>query len=112
MTIKTGTAKHTPGPWEVWDAVEGNIAKLHVGIKTPSGSVRLASLPDRRASAIGEDHANARLIAAAPELLEALEQCVKYLNDIKPLGLGNEGAQAYDARISAYDAIRKAKGEL
>ncbi len=70
---------HTPGPWQVWDAMEGNTAKLHVGIVQQNGSVRLASLPNM--SAIGEDEANARLIAAAPEMLEALEAITGLIRD-------------------------------
>lgn len=62
--------KHTPGPW----VVDGDVIR---GDQQRNGSISVASMLDvsypygRRA---GESkHANARLIAAAPELLAALE---------------------------------------
>lgn len=62
-------AKHTPGPW----VVDGDVIR---GDQQRNGSISVASMLDvsypygRRA---GESkHANARLIAAAPELLDAL----------------------------------------
>jgi len=62
--------KHTPGPW----VVDGDVIR---GDQQRNGSISVASMLDvsypygRRA---GESkHANARLIAAAPELLEALQ---------------------------------------
>jgi len=64
--------KHTPGPW----VVDGDVIR---GDQQRNGSISVASMLDvsypygRRA---GESkHANARLIAAAPELLDALEAC-------------------------------------
>lgn len=48
-----------------------------------------------------EEEANARLIASAPELLEACEELIKHLNPLAPIGVWRKG----------YDAIRKAKGE-
>lgn len=67
MTTKTQTAKHTPAPWiydETWGLIthgETQVCALHSGIK-----------------------ANARLIAAAPELLEACKTVLKgteYMTD-------------------------------
>lgn len=58
------TAKHTPGPWRVGDAA-------HTVFGPPNGNpapARIADITDK-----GHRHANARLIAAAPELLEACE---------------------------------------
>jgi hypothetical protein len=50
--------------------------------------------------------ANARLIAAAPELLEALEGLV---DSIEKFGIGRTRNDGYFD--SAYAAIRKARGE-
>jgi hypothetical protein len=55
--------EHTPGPWEVnGNAIEG-------------GNMHLASVIDERDIPIDatEVDANARLMAAAPDLLEALQ---------------------------------------
>ena len=50
----------------------------------------------------------ARLIAAAPELLAALEMCEKALADY---GDRHHGGLKFDACVSARAAIAKARGE-
>jgi hypothetical protein len=86
--------KHTPGPWEVdlgkWcaltnDAVGEEPAKLRVltgfgglavkrGGTVPRGDrYRICGVGTGRRQPDADDMANARLIAAAPDLLEALE---------------------------------------
>lgn len=72
------SAQHTPGPWTVGDE-NGHNANFVFG---PDGLVcsvfgiaihrHIDDLTQRDASGL----ANARLIAAAPELLEALELCI------------------------------------
>ena len=59
------SAKHTPGPWET-------LTFSNHELQTDFAMVKIGS----RAHMVGcseEDKANARLIAAAPELLEALK---------------------------------------
>ena len=56
-----------------------------------------------------ERAANARLIAAAPELLEALRECADYLFTLDA-GDGVSG-HASEIREKACDAICKATGE-
>lgn len=70
-------AKHTPGPWE-WENVPG----AGIQVRGPyKGSTRLLfsdiwrQFAEREWDA--EMEANARLIAAAPELLEALQGVLK-----------------------------------
>lgn len=61
-------AKHTPGPWQS----KMNIASA--AIYCPLGGL-IARLPvEHEGSRNGAAH-NARLIAAAPELMEALKAC-------------------------------------
>ncbi|KAJ16061.1 hypothetical protein [Pseudomonas aeruginosa] len=68
--------KHTPGPWgqDKWGSLqtEGGQDVLLRGITTISAG------SDER---IAEAEANTRLIAAAPELLEALRACVSRITD-------------------------------
>lgn len=70
------TSKHTPGPWSVDDFGAGQrvVVKGRAGF---SGDYRIAdahfSSDLARCARVSEMQANARLIAAAPELLEALE---------------------------------------
>lgn len=62
-------SKHTPGPWSN-DGTEVGTGILH--------EIKIA-----KCCLVGyeETRANARLIAAAPEMLELLELSLPYLND-------------------------------
>ncbi|ANA73641.1 hypothetical protein [Pseudomonas aeruginosa] len=64
--------KHTPGPWE-YSPVRGSIALLHIYCADNKGPFHV-----ERSDA--ETDANAKLIAAAPELLEALQHIEEYWN--------------------------------
>ena len=89
-------SKHTPGPWSLRGRT---IRGPHP--KDPKGRTRIvaAAIWDR-GTYVDEAEANADLIAAAPELLEALER-------VKATGvfLGAIPQEMVDA------AIAKAKGE-
>lgn len=64
--------KHTPGPWMTWDESAAEISILrHDDTDEPEGNrvVAVAWIAPSHYEVI----ANARLIAAAPELLEALK---------------------------------------
>lgn len=66
------TSKHTPGPWFVTDH-----RTKYVESRLPSGMIQeIAAVgPTAADNGYGEQQAaNARLIAAAPELLEKLQQ--------------------------------------
>jgi hypothetical protein len=101
--------KYTPGPWEIGTGI----------VKTPinSGHKHIAmvnyyksgSEPER--SVYGEEHeANAQLIAAAPELLEALEEAVTWMETyVRVTSTPNVGPLAQDI-TKAHAAITKAKG--
>lgn len=71
------TVKHTPGPWRVDDSVHGpNEGIIHVRAgeySNPEICTLWASSLIMKAGDdwLAENYANARLIAAAPELLEA-----------------------------------------
>lgn len=71
------TAKHTPGPWSIF---RPKIENHRLGIESNAGSIVVWGYkedPVDCAGVFGDDpeeaHANARLIAAAPDLLETLE---------------------------------------
>jgi hypothetical protein len=59
------TPKHTPGPWSVYECQDSLIIETNNNCKS-----ELAKL-EKKSNIHAEQ--NARLIAAAPELLEALE---------------------------------------
>ncbi len=58
--------KHTPGSWKYQENAD---AYTHI-VRGPTGQF-IASCPQ---GTDGEDEANARLLAAAPDMLEALEK--------------------------------------
>jgi hypothetical protein len=96
-----GESKHTPGPWEVesgeavyvLDKEYGRVCTVN-WLRGPFGSF------GRRTDA--EGHANARLIAAAPDLLAALRALVAKSTDL-------HGDWSEEWR-KALEAIAKAEG--
>jgi len=117
MTTQTQT-KYTLGPWHArgpsqpdntggrdWCVLDDDgkiIAECfeHVGFSD-----------DRKTYAVRPAEANAHLIAAAPEMLEALDDCRTAL-DLYDQPPHISVANKQRALKRAQDAIRKAKGEL
>ena len=91
-------SKRTPGPWIIYEFVDG------YEIRAPEAECYVATASDPEAvwGAIGREE-DARLIAAAPELLEALENLLKVHE--------GEGGTQHNAADMARAAIAKAKGE-
>lgn len=90
------TQKHTPEPW-YWSRKDGPQWFLAPGILVVEGGMTDGT-PDGDAM----DRANARLIAAAPELLEALQ-----LADAALMG-ANMDMKSVERKV--YAAIAKATG--
>ncbi len=63
--------KHTPGPWHTWQATTNKRLKLNKWGVSNADSNPIADCGNRLNS-----ESNARLIAAAPELLEALQAAI------------------------------------
>lgn len=96
-------SKHTPGPWHqvgAWVEVEDD--EIPDICSCNPESIEQGHLKWDWETAI----ANARLIAAAPDLLEALKAIVKSLADQDDEGLIENAQQMIDARA----AIDKATG--
>ena len=95
-------AKHTPGPWVEQPEPDGAFTIW-------AGERQLSEIqPDDMGDALPAE-ANARLIAAAPELLDALWQIVTDAEidcDTVEIALG----ALSDIRATARAAIAKAKG--
>lgn len=72
--------KHTPGPWYInWTRLSGNVIGFHI-----ADAVRGSTLPicehygNPTLNSSNEAEANARLIAAAPELLAVLQEIMSW----------------------------------
>ena len=87
-------SKHTPGPWAIYVNAPSDI----VIRKMSKDGYELCSI-----ARVSSGYANARLIAAAPELLEALADCVEHMHWTQPQGEA--------ALKKAKAAIAKATGE-
>jgi len=100
---------YTPGPWHKSNTKCGGY------IFSDSLSVNIAEVFNLSGFGTrGEDDANARLIAAAPELLEALENMLEAFSpDIYRMTAAQFGkaGEAEIASQNARTAIAKAKGE-
>ena len=70
-------SKHTPGPWAIYVNAPSDI----VIRKMSKDGYELCSI-----ARVSSGYANARLIAAAPELLEALTDCVEHMHWTQPQG--------------------------
>lgn len=75
------SAQHTPGPWCVEDPMDFELTIVEAGKETHEWRfIASCSLPDGdndQDFTSGEVQANARLIAAAPELLAACQEIVR-----------------------------------
>lgn len=110
-------SSHTPGPWQL-----AGFGTIYSPGLPPTTDHRLptayevARVPFRPKDALGvsdsESQANARLIAAAPDLLEALRVVVETEDKARHPGLTKEGwccPSSYAVSI-ARAAIAKAEG--
>jgi hypothetical protein len=96
----TQTAQHTPGPWNYSRRADGNYNLLGYGDdKLNLAVIKYFNLLNEREK---ESEANARLIAAAPDMLAALQSIVEIVD---PYSLDKEGREA---RAKALHAIWKA----
>lgn len=95
-----GERKHTPGPWGYIFTDEGIVVDAN------SGKTDVAIVAGRADDSV--EIANARLLAAAPELLDALNEIVRQIDQ------GGSGAKVFarDSCIAtARSIIAKATGE-
>lgn len=101
------TPKHTPGPWRLMNSHKAGF--LNVYTTHDTGELEATDFiceigPGARNE--GEINANARLIAAAPELLEACKVLADLCTDAKCV----QSVKWTSARDQARAAIQKAEG--
>lgn len=102
----------TPGPWTVagdgsaWTLVRAGDPKHGQRIASTFVSHATQSNPETRLARIRENEANARLIAAAPDMLAALLSTRDSLQ-----AMADEGIVAQDSWPSLNAVIAKVKGD-
>lgn len=109
---------HTPGPWVVWGVSsndgESEVVSNRDGSKTICWTADTYNEDEDIGEATDEDLSNARLIAAAPELLAFARMAIEYANDTKDRfsqQWDGEDEESYSALLDAADkAIDKAEG--
>ena len=98
-------SKHTPGPWKIT-----HTALNGYRVSDSTGWGVAVVLKDTN------DDANARLIAAAPQMLEALEACAAYWHCKRSPGIPEHSElvslSAEQAQRLIKAAIAAAKGEV
>jgi hypothetical protein len=103
--------KHTPGPWRAWD--NGHFWQVDAECAEWQGQQVADSCPSKtmyRNGVIVADHgeANARLIAAAPDFLAALNACITDPQLIQAASLTTLRNALVSINQIAADAIAKA----
>lgn len=102
-------SKHTPGPWKVMPRIN-NFIDIEHSQNLVKGAITLALCRvQARQSWEDEAQANARLIAAAPDLLEALQGMVSAWNMVCD-AQGWERDHIQQQKDACF-AIAKATGE-
>lgn len=97
-------SKHTPGPWRLTAIPAGNSLTVMV-----SGSAGY-DLVDALGNDAPTNPADARLIAAAPELAEALAELVRMADDTR---YDTEPCNwSTDAKLSRHEKLRMARAAL
>lgn len=100
------TTKHTPGPWvSTYDEFDD---EMHISTqdRVDSHTIAIASVGVGYCGPIeSEQQANASLIAAAPDLLVALQRCLNFIE-----GTEAEFGEEFECGNLARAAIAKAEG--
>jgi len=82
-------SKHTPGPWVLEPGSQHRFPSVLIGKVQPRLTINAGGAP------MSEHEANASLIAAAPELLEALKTAHAHIaDDVLRASIGNLIAKA------------------
>lgn len=106
-------AQHTPGPWTYQFNVNFDLHPRVMAKREDGEMVCIASTIGTKTTrdklSLEEKSTNAHLIAAAPDLLDALEDA---LAELSPLMMAYRAEHYDDICGKARAAIAKAKGEL
>ena len=101
--------KHTPGPWASNRSVFSSSATTEIHIGNPSHTCAVVYI-DNLGKHKEEQEANARLIAAAPDMLAALSAYVAAINGLSRQQVEECPFAVIDCVHAARAAIAKATG--
>jgi len=107
------TTKHTPGPWildKEYNVKDRQDRMIVIGSGIFGHDVKSAAFPASSGQFVADDdggESNAALIAAAPDLLEALKECLTVVR----IQNGNLHADTNEIQARAEAAIAKAEGQ-
>lgn len=103
--------KHTKGPWH-YNTDTVDIDNKSIGVHRPGEPCkRIFVTHDGTRTGIKQSSADAKLIAAAPEMLEALSIIINNLYAMQPEFSSELDKASYKAcKDAAHAAINKAKG--
>jgi hypothetical protein len=107
MTTNTKTA-HTPGPWHVAPIEGAAFNNIRAGAYSVASVYKHIGSPSTMESD-GQGDANASLISAAPELLEALQVALPILELAEQAANAAQGPNVLNSKVAAIrSAIAKA----
>jgi len=101
-------AQHTPGPWTIVPYGDGDSLVIHAD--ESEWRICFMATPGQSPGAMDRIEANARLVAAAPDMLEALKDALQMIAGLTPLpmeGLEDWVLQALEATRAKADATRE-----
>lgn len=78
--------KHTPGPWRICEYFKAETPAVHGAHGIFARDSVLPLVGEVFGSTLDESDANARLIAAAPEMRERLARHLQFLESLRALG--------------------------
>lgn len=108
---KNTVTPYTPGPWRVHEDIPSDSYCPLIEAENSEGySVDIANVSRPATGGLDNMEANAKLIAAAPELLEALKLCAMLIN--KRVTAGKVSVDFLKIQNLAFSAIAKAVGGL
>jgi hypothetical protein len=106
-------AQHTPGPWIAVEkfgfigSIQGGVIREYANGTSQDQLFMVCCVQDDNGGRTATN-ANARLIAAAPDLLEVLKEIVGFWDSIVPIDCVNDCVN--DLHVKARAAIAKAEG--
>lgn len=105
-------SKHTPGPWYV---IEGNYTHAATINKSTKERICAVEFPDFKNGNNGhalEWQANAYLLAAAPEMYEALKNLIEWLDRANLTSTPSGGHGAFSYKGTEYGVVSEARSIL